>query len=179
MHPAVFLDRDGVLCRALIVSGKGYAPRTLADFRLVPNASKSVQSLKDAGYLVVVVTNQPDIGNGLVSAAVVEQMHQRLRERVPVDAIFTCPHAQTAGCECRKPKSGMLRDAAQALNIDLPRSFMVGDRASDVQAGRSAGCRTVFIDRKYAEPPPTNADALVRSLGGAAAFILSRGCSVR
>lgn len=178
-RPAVFLDRDGVLCRPLIVEGKAYAPKKLSDFRLVPNASKSVQRLKDAGLVVVVVTNQPDVGHGLVSIEVVEAIHRRLQERVPVDAILTCPHRQTEGCDCRKPLPGMLLTAARRFQIDLSRSFMVGDRTSDVEAGRSAGCRTIFIDRHYAEGGPSKVDARARSLQAATAYILSQGNSPR
>lgn len=178
-RPAVFLDRDGVLCRPLIVAGKAFAPKTLSDFRLVPNASKSVQRLKDAGFIVVVVTNQPDVGHGLVSMEVVEAMHRRLQERVPVDGILTCPHRQKEGCDCRKPLPGMLLTAARRFQVDLSRSFMVGDRTSDVEAGRSAGCRTIFIDRHYAEGGPLEVDARARSLQAATAYILSQGNSPR
>jgi len=177
VRPAVFLDRDGVLCRPLMRAGRAYAPRRFDDFRLVPNASRSVQSLKEHGYVVVVVTNQPDIGNGLVGADIVEQMHQRLRARVSVDAVLTCPHRPSDDCDCRKPRPGMLLSAARSHEIDLSRSFMVGDRASDVEAGRRAGCRTVFIDRRYAEAGLDRADVTVRSLQGAAAYILLRSLS--
>lgn len=162
-----------MLCRALVVAGKAYAPRKLGDLRLVPNASTIVQRLKDAGFLVVVVTNQPDIGNGLSSLDLVEEMHRRLRERVAVDGILMCPHRQTDRCSCRKPKPGMLLTAARRYGIDLSRSFMVGDRTSDVEAGRNAGCRSVFIDRGYAEGGPSDVEARTGSLQGAAAYILS------
>ena len=140
----------------------------------MPNASRSVQRLRDAGYVVVVVTNQPDIGNGLVDAGVVEEMHRRLRERVAVDAILVCPHGQSARCDCRKPRPGMLVTAAKQLQIDLATSYMVGDRASDVDAGRMAGCHTIFIDRHYAEGGPDCVDATAGSLQDATAYILSR-----
>ncbi len=175
MPRAVFLDRDGVLSRPLIRARKSYAPRLLRDFKLVPNAAESVRRLKDAGFLVVVVTNQPDIGSGHVGAEVVEQMHDRLRERVAVDAILMCPHSQTDGCECRKPGPGMLLAAAKQYRIDLSRSYMVGDRPSDISAGRSAGCRTVFIDRRYAEGGAPDANFQVRSLQAAVTQILSQG----
>lgn len=173
MPAAVFLDRDGVLCPPIVRNGKAFAPTSLEDFRLVPDAAASVASLKAAGFLVIVVTNQPDIGNGLVSEKLVEQMHERLRAAVEVDDIVTCPHSQTAGCSCRKPLPGMLLDSARRFSIDLDESFMVGDRASDVAAGESAGCRTIFIDHNYSEPPPEHPDHKTDSLRAAADYILS------
>ena len=170
--PAVFLDRDGVLVRSEMREGKAFAVRSVDAFRLLPGSADSVRRLKAAGYLVVVVTNQPDIGNGLIAADVVEAMHTLLRRRTAVDDIRCCPHAQNVGCNCRKPRPGMLLQAAQTLNIDLARSWMVGDRSSDVTAGHAAGCRTIFINRGYREAPPSSADATVRTLPAAVSFIL-------
>jgi D-glycero-D-manno-heptose 1,7-bisphosphate phosphatase len=120
-----------------------------------------------------VVTNQPDVGNGLVSDSVVAAMHDKLRKALPIDDVRVCPHSQSAGCECRKPKPGMLIDAARALNIDLERSFMVGDRRGDIVAGQAVGCYTLFIDRRYTEPRPSQPDERVRSLPSAVKTILS------
>jgi len=110
-NKAVFLDRDGVINRALVRNGKPYAPRTLEDFEILPGVIDTVQALKRAGYLMIVVTNQPDIGNGLVDAAVVERMHAQLCAAMPIDAVYVCPHRQDEGCDCRKPKPGMLFSA--------------------------------------------------------------------
>ena len=174
MPRTVFLDRDGVINRSEMRGGKPYAPRRLEDFRLLPGVSKSVDALKRAGFLVVVVTNQPDIGNGLVEASIVEAMHARLRSRVAVDDIRICPHRQDAGCSCRKPKPGMLLAAARQWNIDLKISYMVGDRASDIVAGKAAGCYTLLINRHYSEPLLNAPERTVRSLPAAVRFILSR-----
>ena len=172
MKAAVFVDRDGVLNRAEVREGKPYAPRTVDKFRLLPGVSVAVQRLRDAGFLVVVVTNQPDIGNGFVARDVVEAMHHALYRRAQVDAIEMCPHRQNEGCGCRKPKPGLLISAADRLAIDLRRSFLVGDRAQDILAGRAAGCYTVFVDRGYREPRPVEPDAVVRSLPAAVRRII-------
>ena len=172
-RPAVFLDRDGVLNRSDVVEGKPFAPRQLARFRLLPNTRRSVLHLKQAGFVVIVVTNQPDIGNGLVDPAEVEAMHRKLRQRVPVDDIRMCPHRREDGCHCRKPRPGMLLDAARDFGLDLSRSFMVGDRPGDIVAGSDAGCRTIFIDRGYCERLTSPADAVVGSLAGAVRRILA------
>jgi D-glycero-D-manno-heptose 1,7-bisphosphate phosphatase len=174
LQRAAFLDRDGVLNCCEVRDGKPFAPRTLADFRLLPGVRAAVERLKSAGLLVVVVTNQPDIGNGLVDPATVQEMHQALRRRVPVDDVLICPHAQHANCGCRKPKPGMLLEAARRWHIDLQSSFMVGDRASDIVAGQAVGCYTLFLDRGYAEPRPGSADQHVKNLRCAADVILAR-----
>ncbi len=170
---AVFLDRDGVINRGFLREGKTYAPRRLEDFRLLPGARAAVHALNDAGYLVVVVTNQPDIGNGLVEPGVVDAMHDRLRRVLPLVAIEMCPHKQTDGCSCRKPKPGMLRRAAKRHYIDLSASFMVGDRWSDVVAGHKAGCYTIFVDRGYDACRELQPDRVVRSLPEATRHILT------
>jgi D-glycero-D-manno-heptose 1,7-bisphosphate phosphatase len=171
-RPAVFLDRDGVLNRAEVRDGKPFAPLHLRDFRLLPGTGAAVRALREAGYLLVVVTNQPDIGHGRLTTSVVEAMHARLRRHLRPDAIEMCPHRQDEGCPCRKPRPGMLRSAAERLDIDLHRSFMVGDRGNDIAAGRAAGCCTILVDRGYREPRPVEADVVVRSFPAAARRIL-------
>lgn len=130
--------------------------------------------MKTAGFLVIVVTNQPDIGNGLVAREVVEAMHARLKARVPVDDIRMCPHRQDEGCPCRKPLPGMLLEAARDWGIDLKTSYMVGDRDGDIVAGQSAGCYTLLVHRSYSEHRTAVPDREVRSLSEAVRFILSR-----
>jgi transaldolase len=177
---AVFLDRDGVLVVPEMRNGRGYAPRSLAAFSIYPDAAESLARLKAAGYLLVVVTNQPDIGNGLVSADVVDEMHRLLMQALPIDRIEMCPHSQSEGCDCRKPKPGMLVDAARRHGIDLAASVMVGDRFSDMEAGRVAGCRTVFMDLDdVSEVKPMPADYAVRSMAQAADVILNAMPSAR
>lgn len=173
LRRAVFLDRDGVINRCEVRGGKPYAPRNLSDFRLLPGVAAAVRDLKDAGLLVIAVTNQPDIGNGLIDVAVVQAMHDKLRRGVPLDEIMMCPHRQDAGCRCRKPKPGMLLEAARQRRIDLKKSFMVGDRWSDIVAGQAVGCYTVFIDRGYREMRSARADGYAASLAAAARLVLS------
>jgi D-glycero-D-manno-heptose 1,7-bisphosphate phosphatase len=172
--PAVFLDRDGVLVRAPIANGKTYAVRQLAKFRLLPGTARAIEDLRNAGFRIVVVTNQPDIGNRLISAEIVEAMHDKLRQKIAPDAIEVCPHRQDEGCLCRKPKSGMIKAAAHRLAIDLAASFMIGDRWSDIVAGHAAGCYTIFIDRRYGEVLKVFPNDTVKHLPAAVDLILSR-----
>jgi D-glycero-D-manno-heptose 1,7-bisphosphate phosphatase len=171
---AVFLDRDGVIVRGELRNGKSYAPRRLEDFRLLPGARDSVVALHRRGFLVVVVTNQPDIGNGLVEPEVVAAMHDILQRKLPLDAIEMCAHRQTDNCACRKPKPGMLKAAQKRLNIDFSSSYMVGDRCSDIVAGQSVGCYTIFVNRGYDACEAQKPDAVVRSLLQAVQHILTR-----
>jgi D-glycero-D-manno-heptose 1,7-bisphosphate phosphatase len=128
--------------------------------------------LKRAGFLLAVVTNQPDVGHGLIPRAEVDGMHALIRRDLPVDTIKACYHRQADHCDCRKPKPGMILEAARELGIDLGQSFMVGDRGSDVAAGRAAGCATVFIDLGYAEPVPDTPDYVAHSIAEAADIII-------
>jgi D-glycero-D-manno-heptose 1,7-bisphosphate phosphatase len=171
---AVFLDRDGVLVVPEFRDGRSYAPRRLADFRLYDRADYWLARMKDAGFRLVVVTNQPDVGSGLIDPTVIEEMHRRLAEALPVDAIEACYHRQSDGCDCRKPKPGMLRRAAERLSLDCRHSFMIGDRAGDVAAGRAAGCTTIFIDLGYVDEHPERPDFTVSSLAEAARIVLRR-----
>lgn len=154
LRPAVFLDRDGVINRAVERNGLPYPPASLAEFVLLPGVTEACELLKKAGFLLVVATNQPDVGRGTQSQAAVEAMHAHLRAQLPVDRVEACYHPGqgASDCDCRKPKPGMLRRAAADLGIDLARSWMVGDRWRDIDCGHAAGCRTIFIDYGYAEP---------------------------
>lgn len=170
---AVFLDRDGVLVVPEMRDGRSFAPLQLEDLQIYPEAKSALDRLKAAGYLLVVVTNQPDVGKGLISKSTLNQMHDRICQALPVDRVEFCSHTQSDDCTCRKPKPGMLLNAAHECQIDLEKSFMVGDRASDVEAGIAAGCKTIFIDLNYvSELKPKSAHHTVRSIAEAADIIL-------
>jgi D-glycero-D-manno-heptose 1,7-bisphosphate phosphatase len=154
MNRAVFLDRDGVLTRALVRDGKAYAPATLDEMEIYPEAPTALARLKAAGFLLVVVTNQPDVARGTIRREAVEAMHAVLRADLPLDACFVCYHDDPDACICRKPLPGMLIQAAAEHAIDLARSFLIGDRWRDIDAGAAAGCRTILIDRGYRERAP-------------------------
>lgn len=173
-QPAVFLDRDGVLNRAVIKNGKPFPPSTVAELEFTADAAALLQNLKSHGYKLLVVTNQPDIARGVTSRESVDAINQKLSAALPVDEVFTCPHSDENACECRKPKPGLILEAARRHHIDLASSFMIGDRWRDVEAGQNAGVRTILIDDAYAEKQPTRPpDAKVRSLREASEWILN------
>jgi D-glycero-D-manno-heptose 1,7-bisphosphate phosphatase len=173
---AVFLDRDGVINRPLIRDGKPYPPRSLAEFELLPGVDKACQMLKEAGFWLIVTTNQPDVGRGTLQREAVEQMHAAVLKQVPIDRVMVCYHGgEKVGdpCDCRKPRPGMLLNAAKELRIDLARSFMVGDRWRDIECGARAGCQTIFIDWGYKESLTMRPDRVAKDLLGAAIFIIN------
>jgi D-glycero-D-manno-heptose 1,7-bisphosphate phosphatase len=170
---AVFLDRDGVLNVAPVVNGLPMSPATVAELQLLPCVADACARLKQAGFLLVVVTNQPDIGRGKTSQAAVDAINDVLKAELGLDAVYFCPHSDEDRCDCRKPKPGLLTKAARHWGINLARSFMVGDRWRDVEAGQAAGCRTVFIEYGYRERAPQHPDRVAASLAAVASELIS------
>jgi D-glycero-D-manno-heptose 1,7-bisphosphate phosphatase len=169
---AVFLDRDGVLNRAIVRQGKPYPPASLDELELLPGVSPGLQVLKQAGFLLIGVTNQPDVARGTQKREVVEAINAVLLANLPLDEILICYHDDSAECACRKPRPGMLLQAAAKYTIDLSASFIIGDRWRDVEAGRRAGCTTIFIDYHYSEVEHHEPDYQVGSLNEAAHLIV-------
>lgn len=172
---AVFLDRDGVVSHSLVRDGLPFAPTAVDDFEILPEAPEACRRLKLAGFLLIVVTNQPEVGRGTVKQEVVEAMHARMCRELPIDRVGVCYHPGhgQSHCDCRKPKTGLLVSAAHERNIDLAQSWMVGDRWRDIDCGFAAGCRTVFIDRGYAETLKHMPNFRARDLAEAATIILA------
>ncbi|WP_281776997.1 HAD family hydrolase [Polynucleobacter sp. KF022] len=172
MRRAVFLDRDGVLNRAIVRDGMPYPPASLLELEILPGVQDALQQLHDANYLLVVVTNQPDVARGISKREDIELINAFLSSQLPIDDFKTCYHDSGDCCSCRKPLPGALFEAAQEHNIDLSKSFMVGDRWRDIEAGTSAGCKTFFINYRYAEQKPDAPDFIVSSLLEAKKIIL-------
>jgi D-glycero-D-manno-heptose 1,7-bisphosphate phosphatase len=171
---AVFLDRDGVLNRAPVREGKPYPPASLAELEISPNTAELLERLRAHGFLLIVVTNQPDVARGRLTRAAVEAIHNALAHALPLDEIRVCYHDDAAHCACRKPKPGMLLDAAREHGIDLAASYLIGDRWRDVEAGQNVGCKAVFIDYQYAERLPSGEYITVLSLEEAIDWICDR-----
>jgi len=172
MRRAVFLDRDGVINRAIVFDGKPYPPATLEQLEILPGVSEALEELRAANYLLIVVTNQPDVARGTAKKEDVERINSILSSQLPIDKFLTCYHDCGDGCDCRKPLPGSLLKAAKEHQIDLSKSFMVGDRWRDIEAGQSAGCKTFFINYRYTEQKPDAPDFIVSSLLEAKKIIL-------
>lgn len=171
---AVFLDRDGVINQCKVIDRKPYPPLSVDEFVMFPGVAEACRKLKQAGFTLVVATNQPDVGRGTLKQEVVERIHAHMCARLPIDRVEVCYHSgrEVPGCDCRKPRPGMLLRAARELSIDLRASWMVGDRWRDIDCGHAAGCRTILVDYNYDEPLRQQPDFRVRSLAEAAELIL-------
>lgn len=169
---AVFLDRDGVINESIVRDGRPFPPRSVSEVIIPPGVRWGLSRLKAAGWLLVVVSNQPDVARGLTSISEVEAINSFLANRLPIDRFEICFHDDSDKCDCRKPLAGLLFRAASALNINLTQSFLVGDRWRDIEAGLNAGCKTMFIDYNYHERKPKDFDYRLTSLRDAVPLIL-------
>ena len=169
---AVFLDRDGVLNDITVRGTTPYPPANRNEVRILPGVPEALAELKSAEFLLIVVTNQPDVARGTQSAAEVDAINAVLAENLPLDEFRVCMHDNADNCLCRKPKPGMILQSAAANGIDPAASFMVGDRAGDVLAGAAAGCRTILIARPYSNAGQCRPDFTAQSLAEAARIII-------
>ncbi len=178
MNRAVFLDRDGVINRAVLRNGLPFPPESVQDLEVLPGVPEALALLRSAGFKLVVVTNQPDVARGRQTRAEVEAIHGFLTRTLPLDAVKVCYHDDADRCSCRKPLPGMLLEAAAEMALDLSRSYMVGDRWKDIEAGERAGTVAILVENEYPEKKPGNPAAKVGSLREAAEWILAREKSV-
>ena len=151
MKRAVFVDRDGVLNAAVVSNGLPYPPASMAQLRFLPGVRERLTELRELDLVVVCVTNQPDVTRRTVSRATVDEINERVRTEMPLDDLLVCFHDNDDNCACRKPRTGLLLQAASLFDIDLGSSYMIGDRWKDVACGAAAGCTTVFVDYGYFE----------------------------
>ena len=178
---AVFLDRDGVLNRTVVRNGQPYPPSRVEDFELHDDVAAGCARLKAANFLLVVITNQPDVGRGKQSREAVEAMHRKMQSALPcLDRIEICYHAgERYGepCDCRKPRPGLILRAAAELKIDLAGSYVIGDRWRDIDCARAAGCRAIFIQRDYEESLRDVPDFTVTNFNDAVSAVI-RGSGI-
>lgn len=172
MAKAIFLDRDGVINRAMVRDGKPYPPADLSELEILPGVESALHAFKAADYRLIVVTNQPDVARGITQRETVEKINAHLSAHLPIDEFRTCYHDSGEGCDCRKPLPGSILAAARLHAIDLSESTMVGDRWRDIEAGQAAGCKVIFIDYGYREKQPATEIRRVSSLREAADAIL-------
>jgi len=174
LRKAIFLDRDGVINQSIIRNGKPYPPASLADLKIIDGVPEALKKLHAAHFLLLVVTNQPDVARGTTKMAAVEEINHCLQQNLVLDEVFVCYHDDKDQCICRKPLPGLLLQAAAKYKINLAESFMIGDRWKDIDAGKNAGCKTIWIDMGYDEKIPSSADFIAKSLKEAANWILKK-----
>jgi len=160
---AVFLDRDGVINHTVFRRGAQRAPQDLSEWAWVEGVHETLHSLAQRGYTLVVCTNQPDVSRGWQTREQVDAFHELIVAELPIARVYACFHDNAADCACRKPRPGMLQMASQELGLDLRQSFMIGDRVSDIEAGKAAGCRTIHL-RHTEDEPRSEADHDISAL---------------
>lgn len=163
-HKCVFFDRDGVLNYSKIVKGRPYAPTTVDEFKVIPSSINCVNSLDEMGYLIIVVTNQPDLSTGNLSIDVLDAFHKILRQKMRITDIFYCSHTDKDNCSCRKPKVGLIDKALEKYDIDISKSYLVGDRWRDVDCAYNAGIKSIFIDYGYDEKLTRRPDQIITNV---------------
>ena len=167
-NKAVFLDRDGTLNKVMLRDGKSFPPRDSKDFEILAGVKDAIDLFESQGYIPIVVTNQPDFARGTSTLEQIDSLNNMVREKLNIKHIYTCLHDDQDDCLCRKPKPGLLVQAAHELNIELTASIMIGDRWRDIQAGQLVGCSCYYIDCNYMEPQPQQPFERVLSLFDAA-----------
>lgn len=161
---AVFLDRDGVLNHVVMREGKARSPLSLAEFKIAEDAEQALRTLRAAGYLLIVVTNQPEVSRGVQTMVKIDAMHAHLMSALPLDDIRVCFHDDQDRCGCRKPEPGLLNEAGEEWGVRMDAAFMIGDRGKDMEAGRRAGCKTILLRQEYNRGCRDQADHCVGSL---------------
>jgi len=164
MKKAVFLDRDGVINKAFIKNGLPESPNSLSELEILPGVKESISRLKKLNFICLVVTNQPDVQRGKIKKNTIIKMNNFLKKKIELDDIFVCYHDDQDNCNCRKPKPGLLLQARKKWNVDFKKSFIVGDRWRDIQAGKKVGCKTIFLDYRYKDIKPKNPDFVTDTL---------------
>ena len=164
MRKAIFLDRDGVINKIFIKNNYPFSPTLFDMLEIFPGVKESILRLKKLNFVCLVVTNQPDVSRGKIEKKTIIKMNNYLKDEIKLDDIFVCYHDDHDKCKCRKPKPGLLLDASKKWDINLKKSYMIGDRWRDIEAGKSVGCKTIFIDYDYKETKPKNPDFTTDSL---------------
>lgn len=167
----VFLDRDGVINKVVMREGKPGSPRSMEEFEWEDGAQEAIATLKNSGYPIIVVTNQPDVARNKMDRASINRIHQRIYDKIKVDEVVVCVHDDADACHCRKPNPGMLIESAKKWNFDCKKSFIVGDGWKDMEAGKAAGCTTILLDRPYNEN--VACDFRVKNIQQAVSIILT------
>ena len=171
MKKAIFLDRDGVINKAIVKNGLPTPPNLLDELKILPGVKESILKLKKLNFVCIIVTNQPDVSRGKINKNTVIKINNFLKKKIKLDDIFVCYHDDKDNCNCRKPKPGLLLQAGKKWNVDFKKSFMIGDRWRDIQSGEKAGCKTIYLDYNYRDKKPKNPDFVTDTLLNAVFFI--------
>ena len=170
-NKAIFLDRDGVLNKSIIVNNLPFPPSNINEMEILPGVYEGIQLLKHSGFKLIVITNQPDVARGITDIEVVNELNNFILHELKIDEIKCCFHDDSDNCQCRKPKPGMILDAANEWNIDLSISYLIGDRWRDIETAKNTKLTTILIDYEYNEKK-VNADFKCNNFEQAVNFVL-------
>src|SRR3989344_4070411 len=148
-NKALFLDRDGIINKIIARDDKQTSPRSFEEFELTPGIKEILKEFKNRGFLNIIITSQPEVERGLVTKEEIDKMHDFIKDNLLIDDLLVCFHDDYHNCDCRKPKPGLFFGSAKKWDVDLSKSFMLGDTHKDIRAGRSAGVKTILIDTFY------------------------------
>lgn len=163
-NKAFFLDRDGVINRTLLEKGKPVAPRKFKEFKILKNVDKSLIFLKKRGFKNIVITNQPDVKKGLTEKNLLKKIENKIKSKLKIDDIFICIHTESDKCKCRKPNIGLILKAKKKWNIDLKKSYLIGDRWRDIYLANKLKINCFYIDKNYKEKKPKKFNYKVKNL---------------
>jgi D-glycero-D-manno-heptose 1,7-bisphosphate phosphatase len=175
----VFLDRDGVLNKAFPEGDTTRPPLSVAELELLPGVPEALAKLRAEGFVLIVVTNQPDVARGKQTREAVDAINAKMRGTLPLLDVFACFHDSADKCHCRKPKPGLLLDATAKHDIDLDSAFLIGDRWSDIVAAHAAGCRAVLIETPFSNSERCRPDHTATDITGAVEWILATAAHER
>ena len=161
---AIFLDRDGVINKSKIIKGKPYAPRKIKDFKILKNVDKSLFILKKYGFKNIIITNQPDVKKGFIKNSILKKINKKIKSKLKIDDIYICKHTDSDKCNCRKPKIGLIKKAKKKWNIDLTKSYLIGDRWRDILLANKLNINCFYIDKNYKERKPKKFNYKVNNL---------------
>ena len=164
-NKCLFLDRDGIINVPLVKKNKPFAPTEISQFRLYKNLNKTLNYIKKLNYLIIIITNQPELSKGNLNKKTLDQMHEIIYSTFPIDDIFVCKCQESSSCKCYKPKPKMLYDAKIKHNIDLKKSYFVGDTYRDVYCASNAGCYSILLKKRYNYEMISKADYVIEKFG--------------
>jgi D-glycero-D-manno-heptose 1,7-bisphosphate phosphatase len=165
MNRAVFIDRDGIINKAIVVNRKPFSPVDIYEFKILPKAKKALKTFKKLNLMNIIITNQPDIKTGKQLSKDLDKIHNWMMINLDIDEILVCKHDDNDNCNCRKPKTGMIEQAVEKYQINISQSYLIGDRWKDIQCGQKAGCKeNFFVNYNYNETRPKMPYIVVKSL---------------
>jgi len=172
-NKSLFLDRDGIINKSIILNRKPYSPRSLEEFEIFEGIDLLLNQISKLGFLLIVITNQPDLATNHITKSTLNKFHQLISDKINISKFYVCEHTSLDNCSCRKPRTGLIKNAVKDYNLDLSKSYFIGDRWKDIDAANSDGIYSIFVDYNYKEKLKTKPKKIVNSSVTACEFIIT------